>query len=185
MDRAAENALIARVLAGERNAYRPLIEATEAGLRRFLLRLTGDPAQAEDLAQDAYIRAFRKLDSFSRDRPFAAWLKKIAYRLFLDEMRRARRRGRTTPYDDLEAEHKAVAAPQSSAYPAAALDLEGAIRRLKPEVRAVIVLCFVYEMSHGEAAQITGLPLGTVKSHILRGRKKLRTMLNAEAGHDE
>lgn len=100
-----------------------------------------------------------------------SWLFQIAYRSFVDHARKeARRRG-------LAEGHIEDEPPRAPA--GLKLDIEQAMDSLAPECRAVIILCLAHGMSHSEAASATNLPLGTVKSHVARGKDKLRTFLAA------
>lgn len=117
------------------------------------------------------MKAYEKranLKSFDSAKP---WLFQIAYRSFVDHVRKDNRRH--------ELMHQHVADDPAVAPAGLALDIEDAMNRLTPECRAVVILCLSHGMSHPEAAKTTGLPLGTVKSHVNRGKKKLRTFLHA------
>ena len=102
-----------------------------------------------------------------------SWLFGIAYRRFLDHARKTKRRRELSQHQvvpDLVAE--GIAAPNGQG-----LDVERAMDTLTPECRAVVMLCLLHGLTHPEAATATGLPLGTVKSHVNRGKAKLRTVL--------
>lgn len=165
-----ESALIARAAAGDALAFGALMRTHQAQIRGFLLRLTGgDHAFADDLAQETFLAAYRKLAQFRRDGSFAGWLCRIAYSRFLMEIRR-----RKPPPETAEDEY-ASADPA----PLAKLDLERAMQRLAPPERAALTLCYALGFSHQEAAGILSLPLGTLKSHVLRGREKLKHLLES------
>ena len=171
---ASDEDLIVHVLAiGDMSAFGDLIERYQDRVRRTLLRLTaGDRMQADDLAQDTFIRAFDKLSTYRGPGSFGPWLSRIATTLFLQLKRRE---GTTrTVLAELGPEDVPVFRPPQ----AAALDLDKALVQLNPDELTVVVLCFAEGMSHGEAADATGLLLGTVKSHARRGREKLRRLLN-------
>ena len=113
------------------------------------------------------------MDQLSEEGKLRSWLFGIAYREFLDHARKAkRRRGlsqRFTP-------------PSPAAVPSGqALDVQRAMDSLAPDCRAVVLLCLLHGLTQAEAAAATGLPLGTVKSHVTRGKVKLRTVLSAYA----
>ncbi len=164
-----ERALVARAVRGDANAFAALVRAHQSRVRGFSLRLAGgDHALADDLAQETFIEAFRKLAQFRGDGSLAGWLCRIAYSRFLMN-RRARKEtpSEAEPEDGAESETAGMAR----------LDLERAMAHLMPEERAALTLCYALGHSNEEAAGILSLPLGTVKSHILRGRAKLQKLL--------
>jgi RNA polymerase sigma factor (sigma-70 family) len=162
--------LVARVLATHDGAaFAELARRHQAGVRRLLWRLTSGHANADDLAQDTFLRAYRGLASY-RGGSFPAWLYRIAYNTFVS----AARTGRLAPphaHDDAGDD----AADTSSS--ALKLDLEAALARLRPEERVAVALTLGQDITHDDAARILGWPLGTLKSHVARGRGKLVRML--------
>ncbi|MGB3401383.1 MAG: RNA polymerase sigma factor [Microcoleaceae cyanobacterium] len=152
------------------DAFDPIVRAHQGAVRTFLRRLVRNSALADELAQEAFIKAFRSSEPLHRiDNP-RSWLLRIAYRTFLDHYRREmRRRG----LSDLS-----IDATQSVPAPTGLhLDVERAMEALTPERRACALLCFAKGYSHADAARITGLPLGTVKSHVARARTALSVAL--------
>jgi len=169
-----ERALVARAAAGDMIAFASLVRTHQSRMRAFLLRVAaGDHALADDLAQDTFLEALRKIAQYRGDGSFAGWLYRIAYTRFLMHVR-ARRE--TLTDDFLEG----ISA--SETVDAARLDLTKSLGRLGPEERAALTLCYALGYSNEEAAGILSLPLGTVKSHILRGREKLKAMLEPWSG---
>jgi RNA polymerase sigma-70 factor (ECF subfamily) len=126
-------------------------------------------ALADDLAQDAFIRAYEKLDSFKGTGSFKSWLCSIAYTEFLKSARK--RKSTEKVMERFKADVEDSEAPKDMG---SVVDLDRALATLKEEERAVIVMCYACGMSHSEAAEATGMPLGTVKSHVNRGRAKLQ-----------
>jgi RNA polymerase sigma-70 factor (ECF subfamily) len=169
----ADAELIATVLQrSDESAYAALVVRHQEFLRHFLRRLTaGDHAAADDLAQEAFIRAWQKLETYRGDAPWRTWLCGIGYRLFLGKVRRREPldRAEELPLDRDEA------APSPA--PELAMDLEQAIAELSTQERAAITLCFQSGCSHEEAATALALPLGTLKTHLLRAKDKLRRSL--------
>jgi RNA polymerase sigma factor (sigma-70 family) len=143
----------------------------EARLRAFLGRVAG-PADGDELAQEAFLRAWQRSGDYRGEGGYWSWLAGIGWRLFLDQARRDRRRsGLAVGADDAET----MVPPESGA----ALDLARLFAWLSPQERAVITLCLGHGHSHGEAAAILDLPLGTVKSLLQRGRERLQSMAGA------
>ena len=167
----SEEGLVDQAARGARVAFAGLVRQHQSRLRGFLRRLTrGNLALADDLAQETFLEAWRKLAQFRGDGAFAGWLFRIAWTRYLMEARRRK----------LEAldESDDRAAPEEMTMDAR-LDLESAMRRLSAAERAGLTLCYAQGFSNEEAASILGLPLGTVKSHIARGRAKLKVLLGA------
>lgn len=137
------------------------------------LRLTGQPALAEDCTQECFISAWRALAGFRGDSSHSTWLHRIAVNTVLGQRRRgqsdlARRAG---PLDEL-----ACAVPDA-APPAGTQDVEAALARLPPGARDVVVLVGIYGYSHGEAATMLGIAAGTSKAQLHRGRRLLAQQL--------
>jgi RNA polymerase sigma factor (sigma-70 family) len=154
-----------------REPFAPLVEAPQQAVRAFLRRLCGDPAEADDLAQEVFIAAWTSLDSFRRGADFRLWLYGIAYRKFLVSRRAAARRRKREASVAEDAETGAASDAD------ARLDLRKALMALSEPQRAAVALCLAAGVSHGDAAALLALPLGTVKAHLARGRATLLSML--------
>jgi RNA polymerase sigma-70 factor (ECF subfamily) len=190
-----ERAIVGAVLAGDREAFRRLVERESVALVRACHRILGDRADAEDAAQEALVTAYRQLASWRGDGPFGAWLMRIGVRIAL---RQAGKRKTVAWRDPL--------APGSSGAPTvdaitraieeAALDfapltdpavlsmraerateLRAAVTALPEPYREVVALRFFGEATLDEIARQTGRPLGTVKTHLRRGLARLRSDL--------
>jgi RNA polymerase sigma-70 factor (ECF subfamily) len=164
--------LVRSAAAGDAAAFNALVREHQSKVRGFLRRLTrGDVALADDLAQEAFFEAWRKISQYRGDGSFSGWLCGIAWSRFLMD----RRKRKEEPTEDID--QSASFDPQAGNE--AKLDLEKAMARLAPAESAALTLCYALGHSHGEAAEILNLPLGTVKSHVLRGREKLQVLLEA------
>jgi RNA polymerase sigma-70 factor (ECF subfamily) len=163
-----EAALLALAAAGDSAAFEALVRQRQSPLRGFLRRLTrGDHALADDLAQEAFFEAWRKIEQFRGEGTFASWLARIGYRRYLMWARQRK----------LEPLEEGVDVADGSPAPDQRLDLEKAMARLSLPERAALTLCYAQEYTNEEAADILAVPLGTLKSHVARGREKLRTLL--------
>jgi RNA polymerase sigma factor (sigma-70 family) len=138
-------------------------------------RLAGNDADAQDLVQETLLRVRRGLETYQPG-SLPAWLSRIVTNVFLDEVRRRRRRPTDALLDDAER-----VLPPSAAADEASEDLsdevQGALSALPDEFRTAVVLCDVVGMSYDEIAAAQGVPVGTVRSRIHRGRRMLRTAL--------
>ena len=149
-------------------------------------RLTGDPDEAKDLAQDVFVRVYRNLDKYQPG-TFDGWLYRVTKNLFLDRVRR-RRRVRMEALPDEDWREPAEDGPGPAEHLERGLlrgDIEAAILDLPPTFRTAVVLCDVQGLSYDEIADATGWPLGTVRSRIHRGRKQLRQALGSREGRDD
>jgi RNA polymerase sigma factor (sigma-70 family) len=167
--------LLARVLQSEDpNAFGELVRRYQSPVRAFLLRMTrGDAHQADDLAQETFVRAWRKLDQFRGTGRFSTWLFGIAINELRSRARRDRRLRFEAP-EDLAADMDLAAERPN---PGVRLDVNDALQRLTPAERAALVLCCQNGLTHEEAAQALNCPLGTVKTNVLRGKEKMRKWL--------
>lgn len=163
--------LVRAARSGSQPAFARLVAAHERALRGFL-RKSGF-GDADDIAQEAFLAAWSGLGRLRDDEGFRAWLFGIAWRKALDHSRSARRAARR---DEAWREDQADEAPRQ-ADPADRMALEAALADLPPDQRACVTLCLGQGWSHGEAAEVLSLPLGTVKSHVNRGRERLLSVL--------
>ena len=168
-------ALISQVLIfGNRRAFDALVRKYQASVRRLLLNLTaGDEALSDDLAQETFIKAYTALDTYKNRANFATWLYRIAYNVFYDYIRS---RKETCMMDEVRSEVEMVYCqePTDSCVTA---DINEAMRLLRPDERTCITLHLMEDLPLDKIVEITGMPIGTVKSHIARGKGKIVTYL--------
>jgi RNA polymerase sigma factor (sigma-70 family) len=164
----ADTALIVRVLeTDDRHAFAELVRRHQSAVRALLRRLSGDAALADDLAQETFLSAYRALAQFRGGARFSSWLYRIAYNAFVAHARKA------------TAVHEAPAASTTAMEQVLHRhDLSRALDALRPEERAAISLTYGQDVTHEEAAEILKVPLGTLKTHVLRAKDKLRARLN-------
>lgn len=182
-----DGSIVRAVIAGDREAFRLLVDRELAGVVRTATRILGDVDEAEDVAQETFVIAYRSLATWRADGPFGAWLARIAVRL---SVRRASRR-RMVPWtqpgriaDDDEPARSIQAPHADPAHVAVrgeqAADLRRAVAALDEPYREVVALRFFADRSLDEIATITGRPLGTVKTHLRRGLIRLRGGLDMD-----
>jgi RNA polymerase sigma-70 factor (ECF subfamily) len=162
-----DEALVAAAQGGSAEAFSRLVERHQQAVRAFLRRACGDWAAADDLAQETFLAAWARIGRLKAGASVRAWLCGIGYNKHLTA-RRSGARDRTR-----EARYEAERPPVSAAGAEDRLSLETAMAALPVEQRACVALCLAADFSHAECAEALGLPLGTVKSHVLRGRSRL------------
>lgn len=163
----AEAPLVALAMAGDDTAYGELVRRRQSSIRNLMRRLSRNAALADDLAQQVFLQAWRSLGGLKSATAFGAWLRKLAVNVWLQYQRANR------PTSDVE--------PVLSITPALSerIDLDAALAAIPPDMRLCVVLAYSEGMSHSEISAATGLPLGTVKSHVLRGASRLRVLLDS------
>jgi RNA polymerase sigma-70 factor (ECF subfamily) len=166
--------LLAQARRGDASAFGLLIRESGHSHRRLAFRLLGDRQRMDDALQEAYVRAFRALPGFGGRAAFATWLYRIVYNACLDELRCGRAR-REVP---LEKWRGGVAADGVDER----LDLEAALAALPLDLRAVVLLVDAEGLSYDEAAEVIGVPAGTIGSRLNRARDALRAALSPEKG---
>lgn len=167
--------LLARVLVhGDQHAFGELVRRHQSPVRGLLRQLTrSDVELADDLAQETFIRAYKHIGSFRGEAKFSTWLFRIAYNLFREH---ARKRKELVGIDERQLE--AEADPRA-VDPALRHDLMNALAQLPLSERTAVLLCCQNGLSHDEASRVLDIPLGTVKTNVLRGREKLKKILAA------
>ena len=165
--------LVRRAQAGDRSAFRRLYEDHVGRVYAVCLRLTGDPEEAMDRTQDAFVQAWSQLGSFRGEAAFPTWLHRLAVNVVLTDRRSEGRRARRV-------EAAAESGPRAQRAPRVGLgvDLERAIARLPPGARAVFVLYDVEGYCHQEIAEMNGIATGTSKAQLHRARRLLREALS-------
>ncbi len=176
-----EAAVIVRAASGDRTAFAQLMEHYQSACYGLAWRLLGDPDQAADATQDAFIHAYRAIGAY-RGGIFRSWLLRITANASYDILRRQQRRPASPLPDPEEGAPELPDATATDPHAEAGRaemyrHLERALAHLPEDQRTAIVLCDVYGMDYNEVARLTGSALGTVKSRIHRGRLRLRELL--------
>ena len=167
--------LVTRVLVDEdQHAFSELVRRHQSAVRGLLRQLTRtDAALADDLAQEAFLKAYKHIRSFRGEARFSTWLYRIAYNVFRED---ARRRKELVGIDEdvLQAEQDPQTVDAGLRH-----DLMHALNLLPLHERSAVLLCCQNGLSHDEASRVLDIPLGTVKTNVLRGREKLKRTLAA------
>ncbi len=181
-----EVALICAARKGDLDSFNRLVLAYQDLVYNQAFRMMGEPEVAEDATQDAFISAFRKLNTY-RGGSFKAWLLRIVTNLCYDELRRRKRRP-TTSLEPVDNDDEEIESPRwlsdPGESPEAATEreelsraLEHCLKGLSPEFRAIVSLVDLQGLDYAEAALVVKRPLGTVKSRLARARLNMRDCL--------
>jgi RNA polymerase sigma-70 factor (ECF subfamily) len=165
----AEASIVTLACAGDRRAFEELVRRRQASIRSLLRRLCRDPALADDLAQETFMRAWRTIGSLRSARAFGAWLRQIAVTAWLGHLRGGER------FTTLDDAHEPATPPAGLE----AMDLDAALGALNPRARLCLVLSYQEGLTHDEIADVTRMPVGTVKSDIARAKARCRELLSA------
>ena len=156
---------------GDRNAFAELVRRRQSWIRNLMRRCCGDITLADDLAQQVFLQAWRKISHLRQPNRFGAWLKRLAITVWLQHLRT------NDVLRDADEHDETQLAKQDAT--GVTMDLDLALATLSNPVRLCVVLSYHEGMTHGEIAELTDLPLGTVKSHIRRGTQRLQQRLSA------
>ena len=186
-DRDAE--IIRRCLAGDERAYRQLLELYQRQVYTLALRMVRQVEDAEDLAQETFVRMFRALDRYDPSRPFPAWLFTIASRLCIDHLRRRRlrpvslfqREAGSTEERMIDVEDPGLRPDELTSHGEEERRAQELIDSLPPHYRIVVLLRHQQGLSYEEIADALHLPLGTVKARIHRARALLKRRLEGDS----
>lgn len=174
--------IVLRVRHGDLEAYGELIQRYQASVFNVCLRVLGERREAEDMAQETFIRAHQRLDSFDAGRPFGPWIRRVAANLCLNHLERSR--GGTLPFDE---DHD-VALASALGDPEAMLEereaneaLRAGLLSLPPRCRIVVEMRHYQSLTYQEIAVELSLPMSDVKSYLHRTRKSLAARLRHDA----
>lgn len=177
MDAAEEARLVQAARVGDMVSFGRLVDANQPAVRAFLRRLVGSYADADDLAQEAFTRTWEVLDRYDGSSRLRTFICGVAFQYWRRarraEGRRLARDGAYAQLEDSETEGDPRMAQK--------LALRRAMEELPADQRAALALCLGQDFTHAEAAEILKLPLGTVKSHVTRGRARLQAALGVFA----
>lgn len=176
--RSDDGALVAAARQGDLDAFEALVRRHTGVVYAHAYRIFGDRASAEDAVQEVFLKVYRSLDGFDERSKFSTWLFRVTRNTSLDLVRSGKRR--PVPVDPLEV---TSAVPGDMADEVAlSMTVELAMRALPPEDRDALSAIALYGLSYAEAAQVLGVPAGTVKSRVFRARRTLAATLSSEGG---
>lgn len=175
--REPEPAVVRAAATGDLGAFEGLVRDHQVDVWRFLRRLLGDAALAEDVTQETFMRVFRRLPSFTFGAKFTTWMFQIARNAGIDELRKRERRSRLVA---------AVASSTRATAPAAEsrIEIQSALDSLPTDLRTALLLVEVLGLRYREAAVALEIPEGTVKSRVFHARQRLRVWADADTAPD-
>ena len=184
-----EQELVALAQKGDQDAFARLVEANQGKIYTLTLRMTGNPDDGADLAQEAFLRAWKGLPGFQAESSFSTWLYRLASNVCIDFLRKQkRRRGLDgVSLDEEQGTAAALQVPDSRFTPEGELErkqlrqaVQRGLEKLSQEHRQALILRELEGLSYGEIARVLGVEEGTVKSRIARARLALRKILLAD-----
>jgi RNA polymerase sigma-70 factor (ECF subfamily) len=171
-----------------RAEFERLVREHERDIFNAALRMAGDPADAEDVAQEALMKAYGAFDRFELGTNFRAWVLRILTNTYINEFRRRRRTPDMTDWDNLPREALGKISEDGEGSPETALledaldaEVEQALSEIPEVFREAVLLCDMHEMAYSEIAEALEIPIGTVRSRIARGRGLLQEKLREYA----
>ncbi len=172
--------LVARILAGDQESFAELVETYQRPVYNLTYRMLGDPGEAEDAAQEAFLRAYQHLDRYDAARPFKTWLLSIASNFCIDRLRK--RRLTWLSIEEPLPPHPALNSPEAGPEDAALMNerhaaVQAMLSELAPEYRAAVVLRYWYDMSYQEIADMLDTTESAIKSRLFRARQALADQL--------
>jgi len=169
----SDKSLITLVLLNnDHRAYEKIVLKYQSDVRGLFIKLTnGDKALADDLAQDTFIRAYKYLRTFKATAGFSTWLYRISYNVFIDYSKSLKKTDDIEGYDCISEDDTDVGSE---------MDMQSALKVLNGNEKVAILLYYDKGHTHNEIAKIMDVPLGTVKTNILRAKEKLKKYYNYE-----
>ncbi len=181
----ADTELVRRAIAGREESFEELVRRYQRPIAAYVYRMVGDYDHALDLTQDVFIRVYGALERYRSEYKFSTWIYRIAHNAAIDHLRRAG----TIRIEDFQAQNEngetyekplesvAPTPEQLSERAERRAEIESVVQQLSPAYKELIVLRHALDMSYDEIAEVTGLPLGTVKNRIFRAREMMRAQL--------
>ena len=180
----SDEELVAQAQNGDRPAFATLVDRHRVSVFNLTLRITGNREDAEEAAQDVFVRAFKSLDRFRGDAKFVTWLYRIAVNVSLSSVRRSRRDLATTSLSEDDEDGLPLQLPDTSANPAELFEqkefrekVRALVAALPPIYSSVITMHHIRHLSYDEISEALELPIGTVKARLFRARAALRNLV--------
>ena len=179
----ADGELVESALAGRESGFEELVRRYQRPIAAYVYRMVGDYDAALDLTQEVFIKVYSSLDRYRSEFKFSTWIYKIAHNAAIDHLRRNTARGQTVSSSDagerseVVIESRRMTPEQESERNERCSEIETVVQLLPHAYRELIVLRHSHDLSYDEIAEVTGLPLGTVKNRLFRAREAMREQL--------
>jgi RNA polymerase sigma-70 factor, ECF subfamily len=176
----ADSDLVTRAVTGREDAFEELVRRYQRPIAAYVYRMVGDYEAALDLTQEVFIKVYNSLRRYRSEFKFSTWIYKIAHNSAVDHLRRYSNRAQalTSEFDgeqyDLPLESRRLSPEQESERTERRAEIEQVVRGLPVAYRELVLLRHSHDMSYDEIAEVTGLPLGTVKNRLFRARETMR-----------
>lgn len=179
-----EALLIGQARDGDEQAFRELVERYQGAIFNLSYRMLGDAHEAEDAAQEIFVRVYRQLARYDASRKFSTWVLAVGTNFCIDQLRK--RRLRLVPLEQVVPWARArEASPEAQTLDREASDeMQGYLKRLNEKYRAVLILRYWEDLSCAEIGDVLGLPEGTVKTQLHRARKALERLMTKQKEPD-
>ena len=179
----ADYELVQSAVAGREASFEELVRRYQRPIAAYVYRMVGDYDSALDLTQEVFIKVYNSLNRYRSEFKFSTWIYKIAHNAAIDHLRRHAVREQTLSGSvdgerrEVTIESKRLTPEQESERKERRMEIESVVQLLQPAYRELIVLRHSHDLSYDEIAEVTGLPLGTVKNRLFRAREAMRDLL--------
>jgi len=179
----ADYELVQTAVAGREASFEELVRRYQRPIAAYVYRMVGDYDSALDLTQEVFIKVYNSLNRYRSEFKFSTWIYKIAHNAAIDHLRRHAVREQTLTGSvegerrEITIESKRLTPEQESERKERRMEIESVVQLLQPAYRELIVLRHSHDLSYDEIAEVTGLPLGTVKNRLFRAREAMRDLL--------
>jgi RNA polymerase sigma-70 factor (ECF subfamily) len=179
----ADYELVQTAVAGREASFEELVRRYQRPIAAYVYRMVGDYDSALDLTQEVFIKVYNSLNRYRSEFKFSTWIYKIAHNAAIDHLRRHAVREQTLSGSvegerrEITIESKRLTPEQESERKERRMEIESVVQLLQPAYRELIVLRHSHDLSYDEIAEVTGLPLGTVKNRLFRAREAMRDLL--------
>lgn len=177
---AIDGDLVARAIAGREESFEELVRRYQRPIAAYVYRMVGDYEAALDLTQEVFIKVYNSLSRYRSEFKFSTWIYKIAHNSAVDHLRRysSREQSLVSEFEgeqrELPVESRSLSPERESERAERRAEIEQVVRQLPPAYRELVLLRHSHDMSYDEIAEVTGLPLGTVKNRLFRARELMR-----------
>ncbi|MDI6743414.1 MAG: RNA polymerase sigma factor [Smithella sp.] len=179
MDQKTEAEIVVRILKGDRQAYALLVEEYKTVIYSLAYRMTGQAEDAQDLAQESFLQAYKNLSRFDTKRSFFTWLYTVSLNVIRNHLKKSKRKHYDFQYDKISSENFSTGSQAACFIENKAREelLQSCLPELSPDIRELLILRYYQNLSFESVAEITGLSVSAVKMRVYRGLEKLKKIM--------